>query len=67
MHWKRYDNYSTVRNISINLKLIYNDYGYEFIGSFYKIRENHIEGHGQLEGNMAPPIWNIEDIASEQL
>jgi hypothetical protein len=29
---------------------------YEFIGSFYKIRENHIEGHGQLEGSMAPPI-----------
>jgi hypothetical protein len=29
---------------------------YEFVGSFFQIRENHIKGHGQLEDNMAPPI-----------
>jgi hypothetical protein len=29
---------------------------YEFVGSFFQNRENHIEGHGQLENNMVPPI-----------
>jgi len=35
---------------------------YEFIGSFFQIGENHIEGHGRLEDNMVPSIGNIEDI-----
>jgi len=29
---------------------------HDFIGSFFEIRENHTEGYGQLEVNMAPPI-----------
>jgi hypothetical protein len=29
---------------------------YEFVDSFFEIRQNHFEGHGQLEHNMAPPI-----------
>lgn len=29
---------------------------HDFIGSFFEIRENHIEGYGQLEDNMASAI-----------
>jgi hypothetical protein len=73
MHQKRYGN-PTIRNISIHFELPFKKlcimilpYLWMHIGSFLQIRENHIEGHAQLEDNMAPPIWNIEDVASEQL
>jgi hypothetical protein len=61
MKWKRYGN-STIGNIPINFKLEFKSLFimisviYEFVGSFFQNRENHIEGHGQLENNMVPPI-----------
>jgi hypothetical protein len=66
VHQKRYGD-STIRNIPINFKHLCqkkksklpfkkSSLIYECVGSFLQIRENHIEGHGQLEDNTAPPI-----------